>query len=404
MAKKQKNEKDLADVDVDKVSSVMAESISDIQALYKGSEAIKIDTLENMYADIMPKGYISTGDYGLDLIISNMYDGGLPLGKFIDISGDSSVGKSLIAGCFASEFQRRGGFVLWFDTEKASFPPFMEVLGVQPNKTIFVPQTRQLERIFEIIIKVVINNKKRDLTAPLLIIVDSMTATNLAEVINDIETFKSVGYQSGALKQKVMGEAFQKILDYIKDEYVCFLSVNQVRDNLERANKYSDKTRSTSGNAQRFYSDIRLDLKLKEQIKNKEGEIIGKVVKVKTIKNRIAPSPRETTLYVYGMRGLDKYKSFIEKLKEYEIVKSTSHGIKYTKVNGEELRNEDGKMYDESKFKVLIRKDVELFSELYKLLAEQIIKPYERKGEEYFDDVEEDVIFETADTEGEVEE
>jgi len=399
MAKKKTDDNTIVLTDNDN-SIAMAQAIDEIRKMYKGTDAISIGTLDEMYDSLMPSGYISTGDPVLDLVISNRPNGGLPLSKFINIYGDSSVGKSLIVAIFMSEFHKAGGYSLLFDTERASFPPYMEVLGVDKTRTIFVPKTRTLERIFEIIVKYVINNKKRNMNAPFAIIIDSMTATNIEAVMGDLESFGDSGYAGGAKKQKIIGESFQKILDFIKDEKVCFITVDQVRDNMDKKGIYDAKTRSTSGNAQRFYSDIRLEMSLKANIKNSDKEIIGKEVKVKVVKNRIAPSPRETTIFVYSLRGLDKYKSFIEALKKFKIIDSTSHGIKYNRPNGEELRV-DGKLLKENEFKKQIRLDKELYDELYEQLYPHYIMKYERKGEDYFESLEEDLIFEEPDAESE---
>ena len=398
MARKKKDEEDeLVEAQTDDLSKIM-EGIDAVKKLYKGTDAGDINLMSDMYEKLMPSGYITTGDWILDLIISNRPHGGLPLSKFINIFGDSSVGKSLIVAVIMAAFQKAGGYAMYFDTERAVFPPFMEVLGVDPKKTIFIGKMRTLEKIFETIVTVVINNKKRKVDVPFVIVIDSMTATNIESVIEDLTAFGDSGFQGGAKKQKVLGEAFQKIIDFIKDEKVCFITTDQIRDNMERANKFSAKTRSTSGNAQRFYSDVRLELTLKTNIKNANKEFIGTEINVKTVKNRIAPNKRETTIFLYGTKGLDKYKSFLEHLKKQNIISSTSAGIKYTLEDGEVFRI-DGKMPSESQFKKLLRTDSEFFDILYNKLYPNYIVKYDRKGDDYFDDLDEDLIYENPEDE-----
>lgn len=400
MARKKKTTSDL-DVEEQDVSEIVYALTDNVKEQFKGDNDIGIGVMSDVYDDIMPKGYISTGDDVLDLIISNRKDGGLPLSKFINIYGDSSTGKSLIVAVIMHQVQKAGGFAVYFDTERAAFPPFMEVLGVDPKKTIYVPKAKAIERIFATIVNVIINNKKINRDKPVVIAVDSMTATNIESVVDDLDNFGESGYQGGAKRQKVIGENFQKVLDFIKEENVMFITVDQVRDNLNKKNMYDPDKRDTAGNAQRFYSDIRLELNLSSKIKDKKTkEVIGHKVRVKTVKNRIAPSPRSCYIYVYKTRGLDNYASWIENGKEIGIFKNTAGGLKYERPDGEVFRKEDGKMPSEVEFKQLLRTNKILRDEVYEYFIDQFVVAYERKGEDYFDDIDLDTVIEEVNEKG----
>jgi recombination protein RecA len=383
----------------EEVYDLMDDTIRTIQSQYKGSDAMKIDTLEAMYSDLMPAGYITTGDDRLDLIISNRPKSGTPLSKFINLFGDSSSGKSLLASCIAAEFQKRGGYVLWFDTERAAFPPFMEVLGVQKKKTIFVPETRSIEKIFQIILKTVVNNNKRNSKAPLLIVIDSMTSTNIEEVVENLDEMNAGGYNSGAQKQKMLSGAFPKILDHIKDENVSFLTIDQLRDNMDRANPFSPRKRDTSGNSQRFYSDIRIEMVTRKIIKNKKKEQIGQIVRVTTKKNRIAPSPREAEIYLYSTRGLDRFASWIDELKNQKKITQYKGKFTYTLPDAEEPVLYEGDKPTEAQFKKMLRLNKEFKEKVYNDWYGKYIFSYERRGDDYLDDIQDEVILEDPEDE-----
>lgn len=367
---------------------------STLNALFKGTDDIRIDSLHNLREFIEPKTFVSTGDDILDIVISNRKNGGLPMGKYINIFGDSASGKSLFCWKLVANIQKMGGYALYFDTENATYPDFVEVLQVDLEKVSYTSKVKTIGKMFRSISEVLMDRKRKNETRPFMIVIDSMKAVMLDDVYEDLENFTDTGYQSGAKRQKVLGESLQKVLELIKDENCIFITVDQVRDNMNQANKYSPKTVDTAGNAQKFYSDIRLQLQTVERIK--QGDVIvGAKVKTTVIKSRISPSHRHSEFLVYYTRGMDRWASWVENGIRLGLIKSSGAYFKILDENGEEYRI-DGKLPRKSDLKRMIRTDQSLQDRLYSQFCDELIEPYEVASDEDFADLEDKITLEAV--------
>jgi recombination protein RecA len=346
-----------------------------VRAQLKGDTHAVVDTLTNVTDYLMPKRWVTTGDDLLDLIISNRPDGGLPFGKFVNIYGDSTTGKSLIACKIMANVQKMGGVAVYFDTEHASFPPYLEVLGIDPEEVLYILHVRSVEKIFQTIITIILEHKRLNNKHPLCFVIDSMTATNLEAVMNDLEDFSDQGYQTGAKKQKVVGDAIRKIIDYVKDENILLVTTDQMRDNMNKKNMYDDQKLSTSGNAQIFYSDIRIQLKKRRTIKS-GTDIIGSEVEAYTVKNRTAPPYRKSIFHVYHTKGIDRFASWIENGKVLGILQTRGAYIQVDDANGEKILI-DGKMPSAKDIKRLLRTNEDFRKAVYNRFVEKLQIFYE---------------------------
>jgi hypothetical protein len=226
-----------------------------------------------------------------------------------------------------------------------------------------------------------------------------MASTNIEEVVENLDEMNAGGYNSGAQKQKMLSGAFPKILDHIKDENVSFLTIDQLRDNMDRANPFSPRKRDTSGNSQRFYSDIRIEMVTRKIIKNKKKEQIGQIVRVTTKKNRIAPSPREAEIYLYSTRGLDRFASWIDELKNQKKITQYKGKFTYTLPDAEEPVLYEGDKPTEAQFKKMLRLNKEFKEKVYNDWYGKYIFSYERRGDDYLDDIQDEVILEDPEDE-----
>lgn len=365
---------------------------STLNSLFKGTDDIRIDSLHNLRSYIEPKSFISTGDDILDIVISNRKNGGLPMGKYINIFGDSASGKSLFCWKLVANIQKKGGYALYFDTENATYPDFVEVLEVDLNKVSYTSKVKTIGKMFRAISEVMMDRKRRNDTRPFIIVIDSMKAVMLDDVYEDLENFVDTGYQSGAKRQKVLGESLQKVLELIKEENCLFVTVDQVRDNMNKANKYSANSVDTAGNAQKFYADIRLQLQTVEKIKQ-DSTIIGAKVRTTVIKSRISPSHRSSEFFVYYTRGMDRWASWVENGIKLGVIKSSGAYFKVLDENGEEYRI-DGKLPRKSDLKRMIRTNDSLRERLYNMFCDEIIEPYEIASDEDFEELEDHITLE----------
>jgi len=362
--------------------------IQAIKDIAKGSYSVEVGTLEDMEETLMPTGYVPTGDDFLDFIVSNRKNGGFPLGKYINIYSEEGVGKSLLVAKLIGNVQKMGGRAVIFDTERATYPPFMEVLGVQKDKLIYISKVNTVEKIFATIVSIIHNYLEKGADYPFIIAIDSMTMVQTEEgaKLDDWDGSES-GYGEGAAKQKMLGNSLKKIHGLIKQDKIMLVTTDQVRDNFNKAGKFDRATSDTSGWAQRYYSDVRIELRRASKLKNPDKEQIGNKVKAEVVKSRISPAYRHSFLYLYNTRGMDNYASWIENGKLYGIL-GKGKTIDVPNVDGNLLLTEDGKKPDKKYLKYKLSTDKEFRNFLYDKISEVMIREYEAYSEAQFVDME----------------
>lgn len=340
-------------------------------------------TPEDRSERINPTMHLSTGDPVLDLIISNKKNAGIPFGRYVNIYSDSGLGKSLLVQKLIANVQRMGGTAVYFDTEGGIYYEFMKVLGVKTDELVYIDDANAIEDIFQAIIQIIVTNIENDIDNPLLIAVDSMTATTTRDGAK-LDSMEQKGYGEGARKQLILNDLFKKALTKIKQDNIILITTDQIRDKIN-ASPWERNWRNTAGWAQKFYSDIRLEMTPRGAIKNKNKDIIGNKVNIKVVKSRISPSDRSMDAYIYGTRGLDKYKSLLETAKDRNIIKKGRDKIKF-KIDGEEYRKENGNLPTEMEFKRMLKEDKKIYDLIYDQLAENMVIEYEFEDELIDDD------------------
>ena len=371
-----------------KEENILYDIKDDINKQFKKEGHDVANVMDDIADDLEPKYWISTGDDILDLSVSNRPHGGLPTGRFINIFGDTGLGKSLLLAKIFANAQKMGGYGIYYDTEHASFPPYMKVLGVDPKKLIHITSLNTVEKIFESLISIILNFKKKGYTKPLVIGIDSMTAVT-TETGADLDNHEKKGYGTGAEKQLLLGDELKKTTALLKGSNIVFITTDQIRDNFNATSPWSPKTRSTTGHAQKFWSDIRIELKNRGAIKDKKGDVIGHQVQAKTVKNRLAPPFRETLHYIYNTHGIDNYASWIENANKYNIFNRKRGGaIEIYDENGEVIRDENGNMPTTKNIKKLLRTNEELRKRTYKAFCDEMIIKYNPQDDTIFEDLE----------------
>lgn len=384
MAKKKKNDN----------KDILESVRDDINKKFKDTGKNVASVMSDTSTDIEPEGWISTGDDILDLSISNRPHGGLPLGKYVNIYGDSGLGKSLLVAKVFANAQKRGGIGVYYDTENASYPPYMKVLGVDPTNLLYISDLNTVESIFRSVVELITNFKEKGFTKPLVIAIDSMTAVT-TETGADLDTFEKKGYGTGAEKQLLLGEALKKTTALLKDTNILFITTDQIRDNFNANSPWAPKTRSTSGHAQKFWSDIRIELKKISTLKDGNRDIVGHEIQAQTVKNRIAPPYRKTLHYIYNTHGIDNYASWIENANKYNILKKVGGGYIKIPIETEGKKKEyyrdpeSDNLPTTSNIKKLLRTNEEIRKLIYERFCDEMIIKYEPQNDAIFDDLEE---------------
>jgi len=215
------------------MSDILNELKQDINKEYKGRKlAYFLNGDDEVISDV--KDWISTGSILLDLALSNRKNGGLPLGRIIELSGQSSAGKSLVCAHIAKNTQDKGGVVIYFDTEQATSKEYLQAIGVDFDKMLYI-ETMDLEKIFNIIDSSIakikeINPKtgKSKNNNIVTIIIDSISATD--SEANKEDKFNLQGYNTQ--QARLMSKALKHIHFEIAKENVLMIFTSQLRTKM----------------------------------------------------------------------------------------------------------------------------------------------------------------------------
>ena len=280
--------------------------------------------------------WVPTGSSLLDIAISNRPYGGLPTGRIIEYNGLESSGKSLLAAHAIASAQKKGGMGVYIDTENALSKDFLQAIGVDVEKMLYV-QLDTVEQIFQTIEQTVTTIRESDKEKLVVIVVDSLAAASTAlEMENDYE---KTGWSTG--KAIIVSQAFRKITRLIGKEKVVLIFTNQLRQKM--GVMFGDPWTTSGGKGLPFHASVRVRLKAMGQIKQKTGtieQVIGIKARAQVIKNRIGPSFRIADFDIYFDRGIYDYESWLNIMKDNDLVSRSNPGFKIIDHKGDERKFE----------------------------------------------------------------
>ena len=288
---------------------------------------------------------ISTGSLGLDYALGV---GGLPRGRITEIYGPESSGKTTLAIHVIAEAQKQGGICAIVDAEHAFDRFYAEKLGVDVNN-LWIAQPDNGEQALEIA-EQLINSGAID-----VLVVDSVAAlTPKAEIEGEMGD-KNVG-----LHARLMSQAMRKLTSSIARTRTCCIFINQIREKI--GVMFGNPETTTGGNALKFYSSVRIEIRPSSFIKDGDNTI-GRLAKVKVVKNKVAPPFMKAEFELMFGEGISKAGEIIDMAVEHGIIKKSGAWFSY---NGNKL----GQGRDA--VKRVIKENAELSAELEKKIIETL--------------------------------
>ena len=322
-------------------------------------------------------GWVGTGSSMLDLAISNRPGGGFPIGRITEITGLEASGKSLLATHALADCQRQGGLGVYIDTESAVSSEFLEAIGVDLTKMLYVP-LETMEDIFEAIESVVESVRKSNKDRLVTIVVDSvMGASTKVEMAAE---FDKDGWATS--KAIILSKGMRKITNMIAREKICLIFTNQLRSRLGVS--FGDPWTTSGGKAIPFHASVRLRLKSVGQIKAKDAKGVEQIIGIKTraqvIKNRMGPPLKSIDYDIYFESGIDNYGGWLEVMKEYKLVSQAGAWYTYTRQDGTAVK------FLSKDFEKNLEADATLKEEIYNIICEAYIFKYQ-SGDIGIDDI-----------------
>lgn len=294
--------------------------------------------------DPVPVSVIPTGSIGLDIALGV---GGYPRGRIIEIYGPESSGKTTLAIHAIAEAQKLGGLAAIIDAEHAFDPSYAQNLGVQLDR-LWISQPDNGEQALEIA-EQVIRSSAMD-----VVVIDSVAALTPKQEIEGDMGDKNVGLQA-----RLMSQALRKMTSAVSKSNTVCIFINQLREKIGVF--YGSPETTTGGNALKFYSSVRLDIRRKQQIKNGD-QPVGNETRVKVVKNKVAPPFKETGFDIIYGEGISKEGEIIDRATDLGIISKSGSWYSY-----EGTRLGQGK----DAVRAVLKDNPELVNELYQKILEQ---------------------------------
>ena len=334
-------------------------AMSQIEKQFGKGSVMKLGEYKAMEVEAIPTGALS-----LDIALGI---GGVPRGRIIEVFGPESSGKTTLALHIIAEAQKMGGEAAFIDAEHALDPVYARKLGVDIDNLI-VSQPDTGEQALEIT-EALVRSGALD-----VVVVDSVAA-----LVPKAEIDGEMGDSHMGLQARLMSQALRKLAGAINKSKTVLIFINQLREKI--GVMFGNPETTTGGRALKFYASVRMDIRKTEMMKQ-DGQVIGNRVRVKVIKNKVAPPFREAEFDVLYGKGISKVGNILDMAVNLDIVEKSGAWFSY---NGQRISQgrENAKRY--------LEEHPDIMDEIEKIVRDNFAKAFEQSlGEELPSDDEED--------------
>ncbi len=254
---------------------------------------------------------ISTGSISLDLALGI---GGVPKGRIVEIYGPESSGKTTLTLHIIANAQKKGGVAAFVDAEHAMDPEYAKKIGVNVDE-LLISQPDSGEQALDIVETLVRSNA-----------VDVIVIDSVAALVPRAEIEGEMGDHHVGRQARLMSQALRKLTAIIAKSNVVVIFINQIR--MKIGVMFGNPETTTGGNALKFYSSVRIEIRRAAQIKKNE-EVVGNRINVKVVKNKVAPPFRHTEFDIMYNQGISFEGDLIDTGIKFEVLKKSGNSIHY---------------------------------------------------------------------------